>query len=316
MKNHLIITTLVLPLFACGGSESDSTSATTVKTGVFIDSPVINIDYSTTTQNGATNAKGEYQYLPGESVTFFIGDLKFPSVPAADTITPLDLAGTQNTADAKVVNMIRLLQTLDKDGNPDNGITITDTAKASATQVDFSLDESGFELSTAVTGLIMNAGLDSPVSGLISTSSAISNFEQGLDDAYSVDMTQKTASSVITYSECPGTPLGWSYTFTSTAMTLKGSDSWQTPGCTTSPEETITLDNMSSLGSDFDIPFNCAAYPVCTSADFNKTLSGVDDDGRGFTSTYSFDRKAGILTYVKSVQGTIFTEVVTIQAKP
>jgi len=126
-------------------------------------------------------------------------------------------------------------------------------------------------------------------------------------------MTQKTASSVITFSSCPNEPLGWNYTFTSTSMTLAGSDTWTAPACTTGPDESISVNNMQTLASDYDIPFNCTSYPICKSTDFNKILSGVDDDGRDFTSTYTFNRQTNVLTYVKSVEGVTFTEVVTIQ---
>ncbi len=312
MKKPLIISTILLPLFACSSGDGDSVTTTATKTGVFIDSPVINIGYKTETLSGVTGPNGEYDYILGETVTFFIGDLELPPTLAIGTVTPLDLAVTQDTSNSTVVNIIRLLQTLDKDGNPDNGITITDTAISNATQVDFNLDEASFESSTAVNALINNAGLDTPVATLISTVDAISNFEQGLDESFSVDMTQKTASSVITFSSCPNDPLGWNFTFTSTSMTLTGSDSWQTPACTTGAQESITVE-MTTLASDFDVPFNCATYPVCKSADFNKTLSGVDQDSRNFTSTYTFDRQTNVLTYVKSVQGTSFTEVITIQ---
>lgn len=130
----------------------------------------------------------------------------------------------------------------------------------------------------------------------------------------SIDMTQYTASSTIIFSECPSDPLGWSYTFTSTEMTLTGSDGWQTPACTTSPQETVSVD-MTSIASDFDIPFNCAAYPICTSSDFNKSFSGIDQDNRSFTSTFSFNESTNTLTYVKSVEGTTTTEIIVLVQK-
>ena len=130
----------------------------------------------------------------------------------------------------------------------------------------------------------------------------------------SYDMTQYTASSTIIFSECPNDPLGWSYTFTSTEMTLTGSDGWQTPACTTSPQETVSVD-MTSIASDFDIPFNCTAYPICTSSDFNQSFSGIDQDSRSFTSTYSFNESTNTLTYVKSVEGTTTTEIIVLVQK-
>lgn len=149
--------------------------------GVFLDSPVINIGYRTETLEGVTNTQGKYGYVTGESVTFFIGDLVFPAVTAKGTVTPLDLSGTDDINNSKVVNMIRLLQTLDQDGNPDNGLMITDMAKSVATQVDFTLSVSDFESSTAITALIPNAGQDTSVSNLVTATSAINHFQGQLD---------------------------------------------------------------------------------------------------------------------------------------
>ncbi len=185
MKKNIILSILLLPLFACSsGGDSSTTPASTTQTGIFLDSPVINIGYKTETLSGVTGSNGEYDYLAGETVTFFIGDLELPSTLATGTVTPLDLAGTQDTSNSTVVNIIRLLQTLDKDGNPGNGITITNTAKSSATQVDFSLDVISFEASSAISNFLPNVtDLDTPVSTLISATVAIANFEQQLTNA-------------------------------------------------------------------------------------------------------------------------------------
>ena len=168
---------------ACGGSGGGGGTVSAEETGVLLDSPVINIGYRTETLEGITNALGEYKYLPGETVTFFIGDLVFPAVTATRTITPIELAGTLDTANSKVINMIRLLQTLDKDGDPLNGITITDLAKSSATLVDFNLSEADFAASPGVMNLILNAGLVAPVTELVSAADAFSHFKQALIDA-------------------------------------------------------------------------------------------------------------------------------------
>jgi len=197
MKNNssykaLLCASALSVLAACGsGGDSSSDAPDSIKSeptnpeptkniGTFIDSPVINIGYRTETLEGITNELGEYEYLDGETVTFFIGDLVFSSVMAKGTVTPLDLAETTDVKDSKVVNMIRLLQTLDQDGNPDNGLTITDSAKSTATLVDFSLTVTEFESSSAVTSLLMNAGLYNVVTELVSATDAIEHFQQEL----------------------------------------------------------------------------------------------------------------------------------------
>lgn len=187
MKANDLKMALLMIAFAmqgCGGgggsSSNNDPEQPQTQTGIFVDSPVINVGYKTETKEGVTNAQGEYEYLEGETVTFFIGDLEFPPVEATGTVTPLDLAGTTDTADSTVINIIRLLQTLDQDGNPDNGITITDAAKAAATQVDFTLSESDFESADSVNDLISSGGQNVAVSELIDTADAVAHFEEQL----------------------------------------------------------------------------------------------------------------------------------------
>ncbi|GAA4087562.1 hypothetical protein [Zhongshania borealis] len=180
MNNNILIAGLCALLMACGGGGSSSNGSTNTQTGRFLDSPVANIGYRTETLEGVTNSLGEYDYVEGETVTFFIGDLEFPPVNAAKTVTPLDLAGSDDTSNSTVVNILRLIQTLDEDGNPENGITINNTAKGQAAQVDFELSKADFESSPAVTNLVANSG--SSNSALISENDAIAHFENTLRD--------------------------------------------------------------------------------------------------------------------------------------
>ena len=59
-----------------------TSSAAPLLTGVFLDAAVMNIGYRTASQQGFTNANGEFNYRPGEMITFFIGNLEFPPVMA------------------------------------------------------------------------------------------------------------------------------------------------------------------------------------------------------------------------------------------
>lgn len=196
MKKHknLLLSLITLSILtACGGESSNNNTdistpdpEPTKSIGVFIDSPIINIGYRTETLEGVTNESGEYEYLPDETVTFFIGDLELPTVTGKEVITPLELAESSFVNDAKVVNIIRLLQTLDQDGDPNNGLTITDTAKTTAytsTDIDFSLSEIDFENLSSIDALIRDAGLDNPVEELVTTADAIAHFQKELDAA-------------------------------------------------------------------------------------------------------------------------------------
>lgn len=164
-------------LLACGGSDSKA-PASKVKVGKLVaSSPVENVSYRTKTQSGTTKANGEFMYESGESVTFSIGKLTFPETPAKATVTPLDIAQTKDVKQPSVVNMLRLLETLDKDANPNNGIFITQAAEKAAEVVNFKQSVAKFEQSPAVKDLISHAGQDTKVSALVPADSAISNFE-------------------------------------------------------------------------------------------------------------------------------------------
>jgi hypothetical protein len=117
---------------------------------------VANIAYSTQTLSGMTNADGEFDYLAGETITFSIGGIELPSTLAKELLSPLDLVGTTDTNNTAVVNIARLLQSLDVDGDPDNGIEISDVAaeQAQGLQLDFSSPDFDAE----VVNLVANSG--------------------------------------------------------------------------------------------------------------------------------------------------------------
>ncbi|GIU19302.1 hypothetical protein TUM4261_41120 [Shewanella sp. c952] len=190
--NYSITTALLisLTLVACGSSDDDPEPETlpqpvpvtvTPDTGVFLDSAVIGIGYRTETLSGTTDVEGKYQYLAGETVTFFIGGLEFPATAATGIVTPLNIAATDDVTNTAVINMARLLQTLDQDGDPSNGISITQTAIDSAEPVDFSMSTTEFAASAAVQATIENGGQDTAVSELIDTETALEHLSEELE---------------------------------------------------------------------------------------------------------------------------------------
>lgn len=95
------------------------------KHGQFVDAPVNGLRYWTWTQEGVTGTEGGFWYYPGEYVGFSIGKAFIGYAPADQRISPLDLLTSSDTADPPVVNMARLLQSLDADGEPNGSIDIT-----------------------------------------------------------------------------------------------------------------------------------------------------------------------------------------------
>jgi len=185
--NVAIITSLCVGLLACGGgggdgsagTEDNAASPSLVETGVFIDSAVGGLSYETPTQSGTTSASGEFSYAEGEEVVFSIGDIELPSVAAQEVITPLTVFNTISVTDTEVSNLSRLLQSLDLDGDPSNGIEISDAAVASATGVSIDFSDSDFSSNTSVTNLVANSG--SLTTSLIDAAAAESHLQSSID---------------------------------------------------------------------------------------------------------------------------------------
>jgi len=132
---------ILLLITGCSGSSKDDEETT----GVFLDSPVAGISYRTQSIAGVTDAAGQFRFVPGETVTFSVGGIMLPPVTAAPEVTPADIAGVAETEAAitgspTATNILRFLQTLDEDGNPDNGIVIDPDAitDAAGETLDFS----------------------------------------------------------------------------------------------------------------------------------------------------------------------------------
>ncbi|PZN34694.1 MAG: hypothetical protein DIU71_01925 [Proteobacteria bacterium] len=193
LAGALLLAGLMAGAGGCGGSSSGSGNATPppggntpppntppaqTLTGVFTDSEVVNIGYRTATQEGVTNENGEFSYLEGESVVFFIGELELPPVQAQPVVTPLDIAGTDDLEHPVVVNIARLLQSLDADGDPDTKIQIPATAAAQAFAVDFALPPEQFEKLDTVVNLVANSG--SVNTSLVSKTQALEHLSGSL----------------------------------------------------------------------------------------------------------------------------------------
>jgi len=198
--NIIILFTLGLIQVSCGGSGSnsketvDTPQATPILyTGVFLDSAVEGLNYATTTQTGVTNNTGEFTYQLNETVVFAIGNIQFTEVLANSIITPLDIFTTENINQTSVINMLRLLQSLDEDGEPKNGIKIPAIAHdfADNLKVDFSSSEFDNQVADLIA---MSDGINQQ---LITAEDAISHFQNTLSTLNTQDMGNCTKSHTL-----------------------------------------------------------------------------------------------------------------------
>lgn len=142
-------------------------------TGVFLDSAVSGLNYTTASQSGTTNAEGEFSFQTDELITFSIGGIQLPTAAANLYLTPLELFNTKDINNPKVVNLLRLLQSLDTDGDATNGIEISDSVHQLA--ADMSLDFSANDFEQLSAELVSNNGALNQ--SLISSQMAIDHFQ-------------------------------------------------------------------------------------------------------------------------------------------
>lgn len=161
MKKFSLLSLAVFSVLAgCGSSDSEPVAAPKPSlTGVFLDGAVENLDYvAGTAAKASTNAKGEFTCYSGDTVTFSVGGIVLGSTLCAPTVTPLELAGTTDIKNSKVINRLLALQLLDDDSDPSNGIKLNADVKTAlaSRSADFNADAATFN--TAMSANLTAAG--------------------------------------------------------------------------------------------------------------------------------------------------------------
>jgi hypothetical protein len=165
------------------------------KRGHFIDSPVGGVTVASPTFNGKTDASGGFDFFPGEFVDLSIGSVYLGNAQAAHKISPLDIYEEADISDPRVINMARLLQSLDADADPQPGIYITPEVEACLDLAVQGLSLTGVDFSN-------NAQVENVISGTISqcegivTLSAVSAEDAvlNLDRSLNANMHRKQVS--------------------------------------------------------------------------------------------------------------------------
>jgi len=100
---------------SCDAKQNNgSGTVVVVKTGQLIDAPVQGVRYVSGSVSGVTGASGEFQYEEGGTIRFYIGEIALGNaVSGKAVITPLDLISGGTIDTPAVINIARLLQSLD-----------------------------------------------------------------------------------------------------------------------------------------------------------------------------------------------------------
>ncbi len=145
MKKYASSLVLGVILAGCGGNGTDSSSnmgdrnstdsTSNIAVGYYVDSAVSGVSYSCGNQHGVTDSEGKFTFEMGSECHFYINNIPFKMVSASELTDGI-------TLQEKDVDVARFLQTLDSDGDPENGITISDeiakvVKKVPVTDADF-----------------------------------------------------------------------------------------------------------------------------------------------------------------------------------
>jgi len=185
----------VMFVAACGGGGGDEPGGVSnvppppppppsVQNGVFKDRNVIGLAFTSGSESGITDTDGSFSCETGNEISFAIGGVGLGQTACATLATPNQLATIDAQFDLQVTNLARFLQMLDQDGDPDNGIVISDLVQQIAdnwTQVDFRTTDLASELVQIISDA---ASVDGTLHALPSEQAALLHLMDTLNCAY------------------------------------------------------------------------------------------------------------------------------------
>ncbi|QOP41987.1 multiheme c-type cytochrome [Sulfurimonas marina] len=118
----IALATLLVSGFSGCGSDGDTTNTTSTTpslTGYYLDSAVVGVDYNTSGgYQGYTGNDGSFKFNTGESVTLRLGELTLRNISSANLANGKKIIENDDA-------VITFLQSIDEDGDPTNGISVT-----------------------------------------------------------------------------------------------------------------------------------------------------------------------------------------------
>lgn len=127
---------------ACG--EGGGSSTPSVVKGQFIDDQVQGLAYHCSSgAEGTTDPNGAYSCYAGDDVSFSIGAATIGTIAAQSGIVTPYLLFPDNIDGA--INLARLIQSLDGDGDADNGVIVLDTYLSALLPADVNFSNASFE---------------------------------------------------------------------------------------------------------------------------------------------------------------------------
>ncbi|BBP42537.1 hypothetical protein [Thiosulfativibrio zosterae] len=176
-----VTTSLTLAACSGGGGSADPTSS--ILNGYLVDSGIEGVNYACGNLTGVTDVEGKFEFDSTEcsQVEFSIGGIYLgargiTSLAPEQRLYIHDLLGVsleQSSSDDRVVALLRLIQTLDEDGDASNGIVISQTTLDALSGVDLNLSQTLTETELTTVAQVV----DKP---LVTEATAIAHYEETL----------------------------------------------------------------------------------------------------------------------------------------
>ena len=291
----LVLSVAVAALTACGGGGSSTQSSSAggaeapapaaVMQGQFLDSAVSGLYYETDSLFGYTGLNGEFSYVPGETVRFYLGSTLLGETTAQDEVTPLDLVTSTDGPD-KLQNILRTLQTIDEDSDPSNGIQINNVAQDYLDQYVLPINQPAvlFEASEVIQDMIAavtnGTGLKDAVDSFIHFRETLLLSRRNTDETVLLNLLGTTWDAEITSTACgEDAKAKLVYSFNSLGLATTGYHRLNTDLDEESGEAICKKAGYGILFSTYETDplFTCANQ--CLDSDLNRVILDSDENG-------------------------------------
>ncbi len=258
--------------------------------GQFLDSAVSGLWYETETLSGFTDVEGFFEFLPGETIRFFLGETLLGESDGKLEVTPLDLLTATDHPD-KLQNILRVLQTIDFDSDAENGIHIPRSTDDYLSQFTLPLNSPAafFEASSVINdlvGAVTNGGdLKGAFDSFMHFRETLLSDRRNTTGEVILNLLNSTWDAQITSTECGTDTAALVYNFNILGVATVGAHDlvMGDDGCS-SARNGIFFNTYET-----DVLFACANE--CTGEDVNRVAIEGDE-----VTTLSYDQDAGVMT--------------------